>query len=216
MLNLAVKSKPPQARSPKPSARRAHFTSSLPVYSSRKSLENQDKDSDDDDDDRSLRTSTPVTLPVTTPSSVPNSPGRSPSVPIGAMMKSKSLSFDSSMKRKSLSLNRSSSRGQSLDLSGILRSSVSQGDRTGTLNTNAYEEDAICKQTPQQTKNLVTRFAKIDSVLQPAYDRIIRASSQTYPFVIGLKTVDQLPFPSGGETIGISWVRKFKCLKSSL
>ena len=211
MLNLAVKNKPPQARSPKQSARRAHFTSSLPVYSSRKSVENQDKDSDGDDD-RSVSTSlppTPATLPVTTPSSMPSSPGRSSAVPIRTMMKRKSMSFDSLMKKKSLSLNRSSSWGKSLDLSGILRSGMSDGGITDTLNTNAYEKDYISIQTPQQTKNLLTRFAKIDDVLQPAYDRIIRASSQTYPFVIGLKTIDQLPLPSTGEKTSISWVREF-------
>ena len=119
------------------------------------------------------------------------------------------MSFDSLMKKKSLSLNRSSSWGKSLDLSGILRSGMSDGGITDTLNTNAYEKDYISIQTPQQTKNLLTRFAKIDDVLQPAYDRIIRASSQTYPFVIGLKTIDQLPLPSTGEKTSISWVREF-------
>ena len=193
MLNLAVKNKPPRARSPKPSPRRAHFTSSLPVYSSR---ENDDDDINDDGD-LGLGASlppTPATLPLNpsplsssrgrlSPSPLPSSRARTPYLPASPMMAKKSMSLDSSVRRKTLSLDRQSSRGHSLDLSGILKQSMSQNDMTMTSTfggTSVYHDDF--RQNPQQTKNLVTKFSKVDKVLQPGYDRIIRASSQTYPF----------------------------------
>lgn len=201
MLNLAVKKRPP--RSPTPSGRRAHFTSSLPVYSSRKSTEDQEEEEDTPGLSVSLPP-TPATLPLS-PSPGPENRDRSSSFSTTPRMRSKSQSLDVSLRRRSSSLGKRPAKGQSLDLSGILRSSVSQNDVADTLNVSGANDD-INRQSSQQTKNLVTRFDKVEKVLQPGYDRIVRATSQTYPFVVGLKTVDQLPVPSASEETGISWV----------
>ena len=77
--------------------------------------------------------------------------------------------------------------------------------------TDTFNDTGICdndfRQSPEQTKNLLTRFSKVDKVLPPGYDRVVRTNSQTYPFIVGLKTVDQLPLPVvSEETLGVSWV----------
>ena len=204
MLNLAVKNKKPRVRSPKPRPRRANFTSSLPLYSSRRLWKDQKED------ERVLNASLkpmPATLAVSLPP-LPSNRGRSPTLAgklkvnrkIPSWDPSLSLSATPSMKSEAFSLDR---KGQSLDLSGKLRPSILHND---ILKATDNYEDNMCIQSPQQTKNLINGFNNIGNILQPAYERVVKARSQTYPFIIGLKTVDPSPFPSGDEELRVSWV----------
>ena len=189
MLNLAVKDKPPFVPSPGPSGRRAHFSASLPVFSARR------KNSEGEEEEHPAPAA-PATMPVDPSPSVPEEKPKAPSLPSTPLMKRKptmdavvSRALTPSVKRKS----------QSLDG----RKGFSMRSIGSTLLTLNALGDVTMRRSQQEMKNLAERFGKIDGVLQPAYDRVVRTVLQTFPFAIGLKTVDQLPIPGTDKESGV-------------
>ncbi len=204
MLNLAVKNRPPQTTpSPRPPSRQAHFSASLPVTSK----------------PVPWRSSTPLLKPgggssaggadFVHPPPSPIQPDRKlyASLPNTPNMGRKSVDFSDEDLKKDMPSHRSM-----MDITSDLMNQTG-ATFNKTLNTTGggtllrttggigtLSEDPG-RQSPQQTKYLLKLFQNIDAHLPLAYDRLLRIrTDQTYPFEIGLKSVDVVPLiPSDGE-----------------
>ncbi len=192
MLNLAVKNRPPQSRSPlPPSGRRARFSSSLPVYASRRIEEDNKEGGEGGGEEQDPPAAVAATLPATPSPAPPDTARRASNSSASGIRRSKSMSLHASSASMWRQLTPSAKR-KSLSMDGTRGRTLNQSDFGNTLRTAAT--DAL-KMHRQQAKNVEKMFSKVEYGLQPAYDRLVRAHSQTYPFHIGIKSVEQLPLP---------------------